>query len=205
MRKRPQVVHEAREHPRLLQDRVDLRFIAGIDAIEHPLEPALQHGERIAELVRDVGHQMAPLHVLRFEPRRHAVERARQRAHPARTVLGGADREVALRHAVCRFDHLAQRKSETPHQAPEDGEQHEEPHHPEEDSRRPRENLAVPAWKQPRDDGGEPNANQKQDDGEQAADAPVESRAVPAPRSAARRPWLVERPPGRRSSHSANL
>ena len=45
-------------------------------AVQQPFEPSLNHRQRRSQLVRDVRHQVAALTVLRFQPHRHAVERA---------------------------------------------------------------------------------------------------------------------------------
>jgi hypothetical protein len=45
--------------------------------------------------VSDVGHQIAPLAILRLEPGRHAVEGAREGAHPSRAALGCARAVIA--------------------------------------------------------------------------------------------------------------
>ena len=208
MRERSKIVDQARQHPGLLQDGVDLRFVTRIDAVEHPLESSLQHGERRPQLVGDVGHEVTTLDVLRLQLRRHAVEGARQGAHPPRAVFGRANGVIAFGHAVRRFDHVSERKPEAAHQAPEHTEEDEEPHHPQEDALRPYEPRNARAWKQPRDDGSQSDRNEKEHDREQAADASREARTVPAPRvwSAARRPRLVHRPPWRprRASHRSH-
>src|ERR1700730_993605 len=60
-RERPQILEEPREHPRLIQDRGEMRLIRRVNAIDQRLEIALHHRERRAELVAHVRDQGAAL------------------------------------------------------------------------------------------------------------------------------------------------
>ena len=98
-RQRPQVVDKPRQHPRLVEDRGEVRLIRWVDAVEQRLEVALDDAQRRSELVADVGEERAPLALIRVEPLRHRVEVADQRVEGRRAASRGvdADREVAVR------------------------------------------------------------------------------------------------------------
>ena len=62
------------------------------------LEPQPQAGERRAQLVRGVGHEVALAGDEPLQPRRHVVEGAREAALLGAALDAGADAQVALRH-----------------------------------------------------------------------------------------------------------
>src|SRR5262249_40401973 len=147
-----------------------------------------------------------------LEPRRHAVERTRERAHPSRTVLGCARAVVAGGDAVRSLHHRSEREAEPSHQSAEQCDEHEQPQQPEENPRRANRDRPTGRWKQPRHERRQSDGSKHQTDGKQNAHSPGEPRAVAAPgvRSPLWRPWLVVGPPwGTRSAlyvpHSANL
>ena len=65
----------------------ELTIVTRIDAVEESFEPALNHRQRRAQLVRDIGHQVAAQAIVVLQPLGHRVERARERAHRRRPVL----------------------------------------------------------------------------------------------------------------------
>ena len=92
-RQRPQILDQPRQHMRFLEQLRELPIVARIDAVEQTFEAALQDRQRRAQLVRDVGHQVAPQAVGVLQPLGHRVERACARARigggpcsPTRTV-----------------------------------------------------------------------------------------------------------------------
>jgi hypothetical protein len=59
-----EVFDQPREVPRLLEQLREMGLVAGVHAIEQPLDAALQDGERRPQLVGDIGHQLPPQAVL---------------------------------------------------------------------------------------------------------------------------------------------
>ncbi len=59
-RERPQVVDEVLEEQGLILERGDLGLCQRVQAVQEGLEVGLQNGERVAQLVRDVGNQPTP-------------------------------------------------------------------------------------------------------------------------------------------------
>ena len=107
----PRRAATARAFPRAAARAAD---VAGIDAVEQALEAALQNRQRRPELVGDVGHQVAPLAVGVLQPLGHRVERAGKRANRRRAAVLDAHRVVAVRHAIRRIHHGAERRREAP-------------------------------------------------------------------------------------------
>ena len=108
-RERPEILDQARERLRLLERQGQMLVVARIHAVEHPLERALQHRERRAQLVRDVRQQIAALLVLALQPLRHRVERLRERPAFGRSPLGDAGGEITVRGPPERRHHVLHR------------------------------------------------------------------------------------------------
>jgi hypothetical protein len=66
----------------LVHERAEPFGIGGVEAVEHALDGAADHLQRRAELVGDVGEQLAAAFVVRCEAVGHLVERWR-RAEPS--------------------------------------------------------------------------------------------------------------------------
>ena len=81
------------------------------DAVDEVLEHGLQRGDRRAQLVTDVGDEVAAQPVGLGELGRHLVERTGERADLVVRRRRDALREVAARHRFGRGDHLAQRRA----------------------------------------------------------------------------------------------
>ena len=87
-----QVLDEAVERAGLVEQQVEAGVVARVDAVELQLDLPLQHGERRAQLVGDVGQEAVASGLGRVEPGGHVVEGVPERAHgprPARVDAGG--------------------------------------------------------------------------------------------------------------------
>jgi hypothetical protein len=66
---------------RLRVQLAEARVVARIDAVEEPFDASLQDGQRRAQLVRDVGHQLAAQAVLLGEDAGDAADRHGEASH----------------------------------------------------------------------------------------------------------------------------
>ena len=73
-RDRPEVVDEALQDVRLLDEPGQVGLVGGMDAVGDGLEVAAEHGQRRSQLVAHVGEQRPPLLLVRLESRGHRVE-----------------------------------------------------------------------------------------------------------------------------------
>src|SRR2546430_16258354 len=80
--------------------------------VDDGLDIALDDRERRPELVTHVGEEPAALLFASLEACAHRVERARERAHFARTAFGDSGREVARLDPPGRADDVAERGRE---------------------------------------------------------------------------------------------
>ncbi len=80
---RPQVLDQPLHEPGLVEDRLEMGGIGRVDAVEQGLEVALDHGERRAQLVGDVGQGGSALLFDLFQAGTHGVEERGQVAHLA--------------------------------------------------------------------------------------------------------------------------
>src|SRR6185503_1188547 len=94
-RQRPQIVDQPREHARLIEDGLEVRWVSGIHAVEERLEIALHDRERRAYLVRHIGEQATTLALAALETPGHRVEGRGQRPKLARTTRAHSDAVVA--------------------------------------------------------------------------------------------------------------
>ena len=93
-RERPQVFDEAIQRAGVVEQHRQMCVVARMDAVELGLDLALQHGERCAQLVGDVGEE-TPARLLRgLEPARHLVEGSPEGAHSSRA--GGSHTGVIV-------------------------------------------------------------------------------------------------------------
>ncbi len=90
-----QVLDETLHDPGRLEDWLEVLSIRRVDAVEQGFDVALDHGERCAELVRNVGQGRLPLLLDLLQARAHRVERAGEVADFARAFLSHAGAEVA--------------------------------------------------------------------------------------------------------------
>ena len=67
---RAEVLDEPVEGPRLVAQDRQVLVVAPVDAVELSLDAGLQHGQRCAQLVGDVGEESAAGRLGRLEPRR---------------------------------------------------------------------------------------------------------------------------------------
>src|SRR5439155_1039570 len=81
--------------------------VGGIDAVDQPLEIALDHGEWRAQLVCDVGEKRAAGLFIGLETGAHLVERAGERSHLTRATFRHTDRVIAGFDCACRLDQIA--------------------------------------------------------------------------------------------------
>jgi hypothetical protein len=104
-----QLGHEPAEAARLREHRAQRLGIGLADPVDDVLEHRLQRPERRAQLVRDVGDQVASQAVGLGQLGRHPVERPRELAD----LVVGRHRDLqavlAARHRACGGGHLAQR------------------------------------------------------------------------------------------------
>ena len=84
-RQRAKVLDESVERPRLIAQQLEVGVVARVDAVELRLHLRLQHGERSAQLVGDVGEEPAAGRFRCVKAFGHAVECGAERAHRART------------------------------------------------------------------------------------------------------------------------
>ena len=108
-RQRAQILDEARQHLRLIEDRDEVRFVRGVNAIDERFEVALHHGQRRAELVAHVREKPAALLLARLETRGHRVERAREPARLARPSLRHPCGEIPVSDSPDSLDQVAHR------------------------------------------------------------------------------------------------
>ena len=110
-----QVVNQPRQHPGVLEQPLQPLIVARVDAVDQAFELALDDGQWGAQLVRDVGHQVASCLVLRVEFGGHRVEGARHVAHPARAVPSDHARaKVAAGDPVGGGDEVRHRHGDAP-------------------------------------------------------------------------------------------
>ncbi len=195
-----QVVDEARQQSGLIEDRSQVLRVRGIDAVEDPLEVALDHRQRRAQLMADVSEEMLARRLVGLEARAHGIECARQRAQLLGTAFGDPPREVPALDALGRADQVAERHRRAPQ-----GAQRQQEHQHDEDDRdgEPGEPQAVLAAEctahQP------PHRREEQPCGNDrnrcaGDEAPQEAAPDAAPaNSVDRRPRLAVRPPWRSS------
>ena len=96
---RAQVLDEPIERAGLLEEQQEVGVVARVDAVELGLDLGLQHGQRRAQLVGDVGQEPAAGVLRGVEPAGHVVEcpaeRADARVDPdgrtVRVVVAAAD------------------------------------------------------------------------------------------------------------------
>ena len=75
-----QLLHQPTEPFDLRQHRAQRLGVGGLDAVDQVLEDRLQRGDRCAQLVADVGDEIAAHAIGLGELGRHLVERTRERA-----------------------------------------------------------------------------------------------------------------------------
>ena len=75
-----QVLHQLLQEPHVALERAHHGHVERQDPVGHGLERAAQRGQRVAQLVGDVGHQPAPLVLVAGQRVGHGVERRCQRA-----------------------------------------------------------------------------------------------------------------------------
>src|SRR5439155_577092 len=87
---RSQVLDQARQHVRLLEQLLQLAFVAWIHAVEQPFELALHHGQRRPQLVRHVEMTRRCRHSWRRATRApaHRTPRTAASPRPARRTAG---------------------------------------------------------------------------------------------------------------------
>jgi hypothetical protein len=177
-----------------------MRFVRGVNAIDERFEIALHDCERRAELVAHVREEAPALLLPRLEAARHRVERARKSARFAWSAYGHSRREVAVRDASDRVDHVADRSgqaAERPRREDDPG-QHDEEHKAARDVapgiRRAERAGQGQKEKGGRDDGQDGNRKEEERHATHEPAAPGGHR--PAPPSSWRK-GLVFRPPRR--------
>ena len=83
---RAEVLDEAVERAGLVKQQVEALVVARVDAVELQLYLPLQHGERRAQLVGDIGQEALTGALGCVEPGGHVVEGVAERAHRPRSV-----------------------------------------------------------------------------------------------------------------------
>ena len=190
-------MEETGEDLRLLLDEGEV-LVALVEAVAQALDAAADHGERRPELVRHVGEELAPPGLVALEPLGHRVERPRELAHLARTVLGRSRREVALAHASGGVHHVADRSRRAPEEAPEDGDADRDERVEEQDAGE-RASAAGRALPAPERAAGEPpdDEDEHHDREEREPDPPDEAAPHLGPVLAARGVRFALGPPRR--------
>jgi hypothetical protein len=69
-----QVVDQMTQPPGLLQKRRQVVVVTRMDPVHLSLDLTLQHGQRVPQLVGDVGQEAPPLLLVGGQPGRHLVE-----------------------------------------------------------------------------------------------------------------------------------
>ena len=198
---RSEILDEPRQHVRLLEQHLQLRLVARIDTVQQAFELSLDDGERRPQLVRDVGHEIAPQPIVLLKPLGHRVERVRPGANRRRTMLGDANVVRAGGHAIGRFHHTVQRRDDPPHHGQKSEADDRDAHHAADEQN---DRRALPGGRDqpeprrchPHERDGAADA-ERQHDQNGHRDATEESAASGAPSvtRVARRPRLVLRPP----------
>ncbi len=140
-RQRAEVLDESVERAGLIAKQLEVGIVARVDAVELRLHLGLQHGERRAQLVGDVGEEPAAGRFRCVKAFGHAVERGAERAHGARARRLHARRVVAGADALGALEQFAGRSGES---AISDERRHDRrAHHREERSGRPTPAIAT--------------------------------------------------------------
>ena len=126
-----QLVDEPAQPLGALEHGPDGLAVQHLDAVGQVLQPGPQRGDRGAQLVADVGQQLAPLPLDLVQPGGHDVERPGQAAHLV--LAGGPDplAVVAVGHGPGGHHHLPQRRDHAVRQ-------HLDHHHRDDQARRTR-------------------------------------------------------------------
>ncbi len=183
-RQRAEVIEQGAHDPALREDGGDVCLVHGMDAVEHRLEAAGDHGQRRPELVGHVGQQRAPLVARAVQALRHRVERGRQVAHRTRAAWSDPDIGGAVRQPFGGVGQLGQRPNGGTEQ-PNAGPDRHEHHHDDRDRRERRWrgfgcDEAQQRAGDPRGEGGDPADEHDQGD-DQAAEEAEEAGPVPGP------------------------
>ena len=109
-RERPQIVDQARQDARLVEDRAQVRLVGRIDAVEHTFERPLHDGEWRAQLVADIGQEGASRLLVRGQARAHRVERSSQRADLRRAAFRHLGADLAGLDSARRLDEIPDRR-----------------------------------------------------------------------------------------------
>ena len=124
-----------------------------LDAVGEVLEHRLERADRRAQLVRDVGDEVAPLPLDVGEVGRHRVEGARELAHLVARRRGHAPLVVAAGHRRGGRGHLAQRRGHAAREALDEREADHEGDHDAQPRREPElvaRTRGSPSWPRPR-------------------------------------------------------
>ena len=195
---RGDVADEPLERLGVPEDRAQMVVVAGMDAVEHRLEPPAHDRKRRAQLMRDVGEERPSLGVDGTEAFAHRVERACERAHVPAASLGHACRIVASLDLLGRLDQRGDR-SEPPARRAHD--HHEAADAAHEDDERERAEPSRGRDRAERDERGPDSSGHdprhgQQNDREHQREAEHEAvRGTPP--CLGRGPLLVLGPPGR--------
>ena len=188
---RPEIVDEAAEDVRLVEDRGQVRLVCRMDAIDDRLEVALHDGQRCPQLVADIGEQAPPLALVRFEPICHRVEPAEQRADGAgrpptlvhaHRVIASLDARDGCGEIVERLGHAAHSRSEPEQkEEPKDQDDRADQRHVEAHRRATRRAIqSERRTEQPQHQDG-PRKRDEEEQREQAAEGPDEARRTRSP------------------------
>ena len=191
----PEVLDEPAQHPGLLEDRVEVGLVRGMDPVEDRLDVAGDDRERRPQLVRDIGEQAPALGLVGLEPRGHRVEAADEVANGPRrgarnvdpgAVVAGLDPRRLIDELVQDVARAADRRAGADDRADHD-DRHEE--------RREADDMTGDAGRghDPADDAGRDRDQPEDADHEQEAEEAAE--APPWPWPTAGRPALVGGPP----------
>jgi hypothetical protein len=173
---RAEVLDEARQDLRLLEDRLEVGLVDRVDPVDQGFEVALDHGERVAELVADLGEERPPLRLVGLQAGRHRVERPGEAAelHGSAADLRDADRVVAGLDPAGRIDEIAEGCRDPPgeSQAAADGQDAEDEHDDRRQAHEPRPAARVGQpeheLQRPEDEDPERAERHRQDDDEAA-------------------------------------
>ena len=198
VREQLEIVQETTHHARLVGDLGEVVGARLVDPVGHPFDVRSDHGQRRPELVCDVGEQVPPLFLVRFEPFGHAVERASEVAHVGRSLYGRARREVALGDLPRCIHHPADRPGGPADRAPERHEPQDQQHGEDEEPREEPAMVVTPSDPPSAERGAQPSGDEDEqeeqsDPDRDASEEPTAHRA-PALRRA-RREGFVGGPP----------
>ena len=160
--------------------------VARVDAVELGLDLALQHGERCAELVGDVGEETPARLLRRLEPARHLVEGSPERAHGPRAGGSHTGVIVPATETLGAVEQVADRAGQATVGEERGNERGADDC---DDNRRPTSSVAVAA-RLPREDPeqhAEPDPDHRDDDGDAQESAPPPVRARRAMAAMSRR------------------